>query len=170
GRFRGVDVRIDPSRSVIAFLAGYSFYVLPSFPLPELDGTGRVGPALAVALVFLLGVLAPESRHAWVALARGPEVHSSPLRMVGGATHAGLETEDPTDELVIAGVGPVTSLVVAAVLWAVSRLVGDNPVGYASGYLAWINMALAVFNLLPGFPLDGGRVLRSLVWKANRDF
>jgi len=170
GRFRGVDVRIDPSWSVIAFLVGYSFYVLLSFQFPELDGTGRVGLALAMTLVFFLGVLVHEIAHAWMALARGIEVHSITLYMFGGATHAELETEDPTDELVIAGVGPVTSLVVAAVLWAVSRLVGDNPVGYASGYLAWINMALAVFNLLPGFPLDGGRVLRSLVWKANRDF
>src|SRR5690554_7701440 len=52
GRFRGVDVRIDPSWSVIAFLVGYSFYVLLSFQFPELDGTGRVGLALAMTLVF----------------------------------------------------------------------------------------------------------------------
>src|SRR5690606_25236155 len=77
GRFRGVDVRIDPSWSVIAFLVGYSFYVLLSFQFPELDGTGRVGLALAMTLVFFLGVLVHEIAHAWMALARGIEVHRS---------------------------------------------------------------------------------------------
>ncbi|MFO7294168.1 MAG: site-2 protease family protein [Actinomycetes bacterium] len=170
GRFRGVEIRIDPSWSVIAFLVGYSFYVLLSFRFPALAGAERVALALAMTVVFFLGVLVHEIAHAWTALARGIEVHSITLYMFGGATHAELETENPSDELVIAGVGPLTSLAIAAVLWGLSQVLGSNAAGYAAGYLAWINTALAVFNLVPGFPLDGGRVLRSLVWKANNDF
>lgn len=170
GRFRGVEIRIDPSWSVIAFLVGYSFYVLLSFRFPDIAGTGRLTLALVMTLVFFLGVLVHEIAHAWTALARGIEVHSITLYMFGGATHAELETENPSDELIIAGVGPLTSLAIAALLWVVSLLAGETAIGYAAGYLGWINLALAVFNLVPGFPLDGGRVLRSLVWKANNDF
>src|SRR5690606_24434973 len=120
-----------------------------------------------MALVFFLSVLLHELAHSFMARFRGVEVHGITLFMFGGATEADLETENPTDELLISAVGPLSSLVIAAVLWGISIATSPGPVGYASGYLAWINLVLALFNLAPGFPLDGGRVLRSLVWRST---
>lgn len=169
GRIGGIEIKIDPSWSFIAILVAYSFYVLLSFEFSELSGVATVGLAVAMALVFFLSVLIHELAHSFMAKGRGVEVHGITLFLFGGATEANLETENPTDELVISVVGPITSLGIAAVLWGVSVVTTPGPIGYAAGYLGWINLALAGFNLIPGFPLDGGRVLRSLVWGATDD-
>lgn len=169
GRIGGVQVRIDPSWSFIAILVAYSFYVVLSFNFPELTTGVQIALAVAMALVFFLSVLIHELAHSFVAQSRGIEVESITLFFFGGATHADLETEDPNDELFIAGVGPLSSLAIGVVLWGVSQLTSPGPIGFVTGYLGWLNVILAVFNLVPGFPLDGGRVLRSLVWKANGD-
>jgi Zn-dependent protease/CBS domain-containing protein len=169
GRIGGIEIKIDPSWSFIAILVAYSFYVLLSFEFSQLSGVATVGLAVAMALVFFLSVLIHELAHSFIAKGRGVEVQGITLFLFGGATEANLETENPTDELVISVVGPITSLVIAAVLWGVSVVTTPGPIGYAAGYLGWINLALAGFNLIPGFPLDGGRVLRSLVWGATDD-
>ncbi|MFP3914337.1 MAG: site-2 protease family protein [Actinomycetota bacterium] len=169
GKVGGIEIKIDPSWSFIAILVGYSFFVLLSFEFAELSGATTVVLAVAMALIFFLSVLIHELAHSFMARARGVEVRGITLFLFGGATEADLETEDPTDELVISVVGPLTSLALAGLLWAVSLPAGEGPVGFALGWLAWINLALAVFNLVPGFPLDGGRVLRSLVWGATGD-
>src|SRR5205823_1392447 len=84
------------------------------------------------------------------------------------------EAEDPKDEFLISVVGPLTSFALAAVCWLALQALslgdsplGDSPLGAVLGYLALINLMLGVFNLVPGFPLDGGRVLRSLIWAAS---
>lgn len=169
GRIGGIEIKIDPSWSFIAILVAYSFFVLLSFEFPDMGGGGQLALAVGMALVFFLSVLIHELAHSILARARGVEVRGITLFLFGGATEADLETENPTDELVISLVGPITSVVIAAVLWGVSILTSPGPLGYAAGYLGWINLALAVFNLVPGFPLDGGRVLRSLVWGATDD-
>src|SRR5690606_6783077 len=92
------------------------------------------------------------------------------LFLFGGATHADLETEDPTDELVIAVVGPLSSLGIAGLLWVLATAFGEGTtLGFAAGRLGWTNLARAGFNMLPGFPLDGGRVLRSIAWHSTND-
>lgn len=169
GRIRGIQIRIDPSWSFIAILVAYSFYVLLSFEFATMATSTRIALAAGMAVVFFLSVLVHELAHSFVARARGVEVEGITLFLFGGATHANLETENPNDELVIAGVGPVTSLAIGGVLWGISQLTSPGPIGFATGYLGWINFVLAVFNFVPGFPLDGGRVLRSLVWKASGD-
>lgn len=169
GRIGGIEIKIDPSWSFIAVLVAYSFYVLLSFEFPELGGATQIGLAVAMALVFFLSVLIHELAHSFMARARDVDVQGITLFLFGGATEADLETENPVDEMVISAVGPITSLAIAAVLWGVSVVTPSGPIGYAAGYLGWINLVLAVFNLVPGFPLDGGRLLRSLVWKATGD-
>jgi Zn-dependent protease/CBS domain-containing protein len=169
GRVGGIEIKIDPSWSFIAFLIAYSFFVQLSFEFPEQTTTTLIVPALLMAVVFFGSVLIHELAHSFVARSRGVEVKGITLFLFGGATHADLETENPTDELVISIVGPLTSLALGAVLWGVAEVTSPGMVGYAAGYLGWINLALAVFNLVPGFPLDGGRVLRSLIWKASGD-
>ncbi|HEX2153787.1 MAG TPA: site-2 protease family protein [Acidimicrobiia bacterium] len=169
GRVGGIEIKIDPSWSFIAFLIAYSFFVQLSFEFPEQTTTTLIVPALLMAVVFFGSVLIHELAHSFVARSRGVEVKGITLFLFGGATHADLETENPTDELVISIVGPLTSLALGAVLWGIAEVTSPGMVGYAAGYLGWINLALAVFNLVPGFPLDGGRVLRSLIWRASGD-
>lgn len=168
GRVGGIEVRIDPSWSFIAALIAYSFYLILDLQFEGIATASLIALAAVMALIFFASVLLHELAHSWLAVSRGVEVESITLFLFGGATKADLETEDPGDELVIAVVGPLTSLALAGVFWAVALAFGSGSVaGFAAGHLGWINLALALFNLVPGFPLDGGRVLRSLVWRRT---
>lgn len=169
GRVAGIEIRIDPSWTFIALLIGYTFYLIVASRFTELATGSAVLIAIGMAVLFFASVLLHELAHSVLARGRGVEVKGITLFLFGGATHADLETKDPTDELIIAVVGPLTSLTVGAVFWGLSVLAGETSIGYAFGYLGWVNGALAVFNLFPGFPLDGGRILRSLVWRSTND-
>lgn len=169
GRIGGIEIKIDPSWTFIAALIAYTFYAIVAVRFPDEATATLVATAVAMAVIFFASVLIHELAHSWLARSRGVEVRGITLFLFGGATHADLETEDPTDELVIAIVGPFTSLAVAALLWVVTLSLDGGLAAYATGHLGWINLALAVFNLIPGFPLDGGRVLRSLVWRRTGD-
>lgn len=171
GRVGGIEVRIDPSWSFIAFLIAYSFFLVIDLRFETLATTTMIVLSAVMAIVFFASVLLHELAHSWMAVARNVEVESITLFLFGGATKADLETEDPNDELAIALVGPLTSLAIAGLLWGAAVVFGSGTVaGFVAGRLGWINLALAVFNLVPGFPLDGGRVLRSLVWRRSGDF
>ncbi len=112
-----------------------------------------------------------ELAHSVLARGRGLPVHSITLFVFGGVSMLGGEARRAKDEFWIAIVGPLTSFVVAAVafaVWLVARALEAEVVRAMAGYLASINLSVGIFNLLPGFPLDGGRVLRSLVWGVRR--
>jgi Zn-dependent protease len=169
GRIAGVEIRIDASWVLIALLVGYTFFLVLASRF-DTAGTGtQVVAAVVMTIAFFASVLVHELAHSVVAKARGVSVRGITLFLFGGATHADLETKEPRDELVIAAVGPLTSLVLSGLFWVVAQISGSDLVAYAAGYLGWINLALALFNLLPGFPLDGGRILRSLVWRSTGD-
>src|SRR5690606_37362284 len=95
------------------------------------------------------------------------------LFVFGGMAHLTEESRSPANEMKIAGVGPLTSMALAALFWLGARLLdalGAEPVWVGVfGYLGTINLALAVFNLLPGFPLGGGRLLRAFFWYRSGD-
>jgi Zn-dependent protease len=124
-------------------------------------------------LLFFASLLTHELSHAIVSRAKGIPVAGITLFIFGGMAWATREPDAPQDELLVAGIGPVTSLALAGLFHLVA-LAGDSAgwgpavVGVA-GYVAFINLALAIFNLVPGFPLDGGRVFRALVWKFTGD-
>jgi Zn-dependent protease/predicted transcriptional regulator len=101
-----------------------------------------------------------------VAQARGITVNSITLFIFGGVSNLESEPEKPKVELVMSIVGPLSSLALAGIFWGLLQIVGDeqSPLAAIFSYLALINVILAVFNLLPGFPLDGGRVLRAILW------
>jgi Zn-dependent protease/predicted transcriptional regulator len=170
GRVAGVEVRVDSSWAVIALLITYSMYLRISFLYPDLSGAGAVGLAVLSAVLFFGSVLVHELAHALVSQARGIRVQDITLFLFGGATRARVESRGPGDEFVIAVVGPLTSGILAALFGIVAGLGADvlsRPLVGTLGYLAWTNLLLAVFNLIPGFPLDGGRLLRSAIWKAT---
>src|SRR5688572_14226769 len=170
GRIAGIEVRIDSSWAVIALLITYSMYLRASVLYPELSGGGAVALGIGATLLFFGSVLVHELAHAVVAQARGIRVQDITLFLFGGATRARVESRAPADEFLIALVGPLTSGLLAGLFGIVASLGRDvlsAPLAGTLGYLAWTNLILAVFNLVPGFPLDGGRLLRAAIWKAT---
>src|SRR3712207_7467319 len=170
GRIAGIEVRIDSSWAVIALLITYSMYLRLSALYPELSGGGAVALAILSAVLFFGSILVHELAHALVAQARGIRVQDIALFLFGGATRAKVDSRGPGDEFLIAVVGPLTSGLLAALFGIAAGLGRDvlsTPLAGTFGYLAWTNLLLAAFNLVPGFPLDGGRLLRSAIWKAS---
>jgi Zn-dependent protease/CBS domain-containing protein len=120
--------------------------------------------------------------HSLVANARGMKVGSITLFIFGGVSNLEDEPEKPRTEFAMAIVGPLTSLVLGGILWGLAIVLTgkgvsfldlingtkfSSPLASVIGYLGWINILLAVFNMIPGFPLDGGRVLRSILWGST---
>jgi Zn-dependent protease len=171
-RISGIDVRLDPSLIIIAVL------VVASFGLRFAE-RHAVAVAVVMALVgtalFFASILAHELAHGLEARHRRIEVRSITLFLFGGVTEMHGGGRRPRDEFVISAVGPYVSLVCGAVFGLVatfSSLLGATlagPVGEVAGLLAWLNVLLAVFNLIPGAPLDGGRVLRAGLWWLTGD-
>ena len=172
-RIFGIEVRVDSSWAVIALLITYSMYLRISLLYRDLSGGAAVGLAVLATVLFFGSVLTHELAHALVSQARGIRVQDITLFLFGGATRARVESRGPGDEFLIAVVGPLTSLLLAGLFWlidVVGRGVLSTPVAGMFGYLGWVNLLLAAFNLVPGFPLDGGRLLRSAIWKATGSF
>lgn len=170
GRIAGVEIRIDQSWVLIALLVTYSLHTQFSDAFEELTTGGAVALAVTAALLFFGSVLTHEMAHALVARRRGIPVLGITLFIFGGATSAKVESRGPVDEFLISVVGPLTSLALAALFGLIGiggRAILPEPVAGAFRYLGVVNLILALFNLLPGFPLDGGRVLRSAVWRAT---
>jgi Zn-dependent protease/CBS domain-containing protein len=170
GRVVGIEVRVDSSWVVVALLITYSMYLRASVLYPQLSGTGAVALGIVATVLLFASVLVHELAHALVSQARGIRVQDVTLFLFGGATRARVEGRGPGDEFLIAAVGPLTSGLLAALFGIVAGL-GRNvlsvPLAGTLGYLAWTNLLLAGFNLVPGFPLDGGRLLRAGIWKAT---
>lgn len=167
-RVRGIDVRVDPTWILIALLVVWTFY--SRFSVSERQLATNLVMATVGALLFFASVLIHELAHALEAQHRGIEVRGITLFLFGGVTEMHLETERPFDEFAISAVGPYSSLVLAAAFGIVATFAGafGAPlVAEVAGMLGWLNVLLAIFNLIPGAPLDGGRVLRSIVWAVG---
>lgn len=172
GRIAGIEIRVDPSWTVIALLVAYSLFLQFTLTYRALSGLAGIALAVGATALFFGSVLAHEMTHALVARRAGISVRDITLFIFGGATRANVESRGPRTEFVVSIVGPLSSLALGGLFWGASILgrgVLPHPVEGAIGYLGWVNLLLAVFNLLPGFPLDGGRVLRSVVWGVTHD-
>ena len=123
---------------------------------------------LATFLIFI-SVLIHELAHSLVAKARGLPVSSITLFILGGVSNLTDEPEKPGIEFLMAIAGPGTSLLLAGIFWGIWYLLGNQVIFIKAiiGYMAMANALLAGFNLLPGFPLDGGRVFRSILWRTT---
>jgi Zn-dependent protease/predicted transcriptional regulator len=170
GRIAGIEVRVDSSWVVIALLITYSMYLQISQVYQDISA-GEAAWIGAVATVLFFGsVLVHELAHALVSQARGIRVQDITLFLFGGATRARVDSRGPVDEFLIALVGPLTSGLLAGlfgILASLGRDVLSAPLAGTLGYLAWTNLVLAAFNLVPGFPLDGGRLLRAAIWRTT---
>ena len=174
-RIGGVDVRVDPSWIVIALLLGAQFWYLFADPLryPGVGTATSLGYALAATLLAFGSVLLHELAHAAVCRLRGIPVEGITLYMLGGATHARLESRGPFDEFLATAAGPATSIVLGGAFLALRAAIGPvsmpNPMLTTFAFLGAGNVFLGIFNLLPAFPMDGGRILRSIVWRTTGD-
>ncbi|MEU0150411.1 site-2 protease family protein [Micromonospora fulviviridis] len=174
GRIAGVPVGVNWSVLVIFLLIAWALSA-SQFPraYPGHSVVAYVAAGLAAAVVFFLGLLAHEVAHAVVAKRNGIEVEGITLWLFGGVSELKGEARDPGAELRIAGVGPLVSLIIGLFFGAIAALLALAGVhGLLLGSLSWlagINVLLAVFNVLPAAPLDGGRLLRAAVWKATGD-
>jgi Zn-dependent protease/CBS domain-containing protein len=174
GEFAGVRIGVNWSVLVIFVLVLVGL-ALGRFPLMYPDrslATYLVAGGVA-AVLFFLSLLAHEVAHALVARREGVGVDGITLWMFGGVARLKGEAADAGGELRISGVGPLVSAALGAAFWALAFVLGGlGADGLTVGVITWlgvINLALAVFNLVPAAPLDGGRILRALLWKRRGD-
>lgn len=173
GRVFGIDIEIHPSWLLILGFVAWSLSE-GFFPDTYEHWTRFAYWAVGVASAVLLfvTVLIHELAHALVARRRGLPVPRITLFIFGGVSHMSRQPATAGEEFQIAAAGPAMSIVIAIVTGAVALLVRDSNEKAEAifFYLAFVNVALAIFNILPGFPLDGGRVLRSIAWKRTGSF
>ena len=173
GRIAGIDIKLHWSLLVIFLLITWSLATGGYADAPA-GGTPAAWAAAVVATaLFFAALLAHELGHAILAKRKGLEVEGITLWLFGGVSSLKGEAHDPTDEFRIAVIGPLVSLAAAAVFAGLALALGmlgaPTLVVAVPQWLAVVNAILAVFNLLPAFPLDGGRVLRAWLWRRRGD-
>ena len=171
GRFGGIEVRLNWSLLAVFALIVWSLAdgVFPSTN-PGLSHGDYLAMAIVAALLFFGSILLHELGHSWAARREGIEVDSITLWLFGGVSNFKGRFTSPGAEFRIALSGPLVSIVLGAifVLLAVAHL--PSAVDGVAAWLGYINLILAVFNLIPALPLDGGRVLHAGLWRARGDF
>jgi Zn-dependent protease len=170
----GIAVKLHWSWLVIFILLVFQFStaVLPRL-LPQANPTVYWVLSVVGVVLFFLSVLLHELAHSFTAQALGLKVRDIVLFIFGGVSNIEGEPKKARDEFLIAVVGPLTSFLLAIFFFVVSLALPpamQRAGGTLLRYLALLNFALGLFNIIPGFPLDGGRVLRSIIWGLNRDF
>jgi Zn-dependent protease/CBS domain-containing protein len=174
GRIAGIHVGLNWSLLVVAALIAWSIAtgILPA-AAPGQTSAAYWTAGIISAFVYLASLLAHELAHSIVATRRGVKVEGITLWLFGGVSRFSSESSSPGSQAWITFVGPLTSLVLGALFLIVAAVVGGSAnSALLSASLAWlgyINILLGVFNLLPAFPLDGGRILQSLIWRGTGD-
>jgi Zn-dependent protease len=171
-RIWGIPISVHVSWLLVFALIGGSLAV-GYFPAhrPEWGAPIRWVLGALTSLAFFASVLVHELGHSRVALRNGIPIRGITLFVFGGVAQIGREPASPGAEFRIAIAGPLTSLALAALFGGIGTVGGNVPlVSEPALWLARINLAVALFNLLPGFPLDGGRVLRAAVWAWTGSF
>ena len=176
GSLRGAPVFIGRSWPVIAIIIIFTFGPQVTYLRPDLGASGYL-VAAAFAILLLLSVLVHEAAHALVAQARGMAVHQVVADAWGGHTSFDQDDTSPATGALVAVVGPLANAVLAGLGWLILQMQGDgsavtrfDPISVPTLLLSafvWANGFVAIFNLLPGLPLDGGYLVSSLVWAAT---
>lgn len=188
GRLFGIPVRVTPSWFITLALTVVLLAVrVYAVVLPEAPMATSWLLAVATAVLFFLGILLHELGHALVARRLGVPVRGITLFLLGGLAQIAHEMRSPLTELAIAAAGPAVSLLLAGLFFVLAQvppagqtvsLALDTSAPLHPGHLLhvlwtalWLlNLSLAVFNLVPGFPMDGGRLLRALLWLCTRSY
>ena len=171
GRIFGVEIGLHYSWFIIALLITFSLADQFRLNNPHWSDSLRWGLALVTAVMFFVSIVVHELSHALVAKARGLPVRAITLFALGGVAQIEKEAADAKTEFWMGIVGPITSFVIGLLCLGITLALGWTPPQFPQqplpAMLMWlgvINIGLAIFNMIPGFPLDGGRVLRGLLW------
>lgn len=186
GRLFGINIHIDGSWILIFLLVTWSLAsgLLPSWH-PEWSVGLRWGVALAASILFFISILLHELSHSLVARAQGLRARRITLFLFGGVSNIEREPPTPKSEFLMAVVGPITSILLGMIFLALAAfgVYGSNiqteetqtairQLGPITTLLLWlgpINIILGLFNMIPGYPLDGGRILRAGLWSLMKD-
>jgi len=170
-RILGIPIYLDASWLLIFGLITYSLAMAFRQLHPQWTSTEHWSLGILTSILFFGSVLFHELSHSVVALHYKIPVHSITLFIFGGIARIGREPSGPLQEFNIAIAGPLASFFLAGVFAGVMMAFpSDQMVGALAGYLAWTNLVLGVFNLAPGFPLDGGRIFRAIIWGITKNF
>lgn len=171
GRVFGIEIGLHYSWIIIALLIAFSLAGNFAQVNPNWSQGTIWSAAIITAILFFFSIVLHELAHSLVAKSRGLPVRSITLFALGGVSQIEKESADPKTEFWMGIVGPITSLVIGFICLAIAAALGwtvnvsqPTPVLAVLGWLGYINITLGVFNLIPGFPLDGGRVLRAIIW------
>jgi Zn-dependent protease/CBS domain-containing protein len=161
----GIPVYISPYWFVIAAV----FSIIYANDLSStISGNTRYAVAAAFVILLYLSVLVHELAHSVVARGYGLPVRRIVLNPLGGVSEIEREAPTPGREFAVAGAGPALSLVLAAIGWGLAQLAPYGVTGALIRQLMVANIIVGIFNLLPGLPLDGGRMLRAVIWKITK--
>ena len=171
GRFGGVELRLNWSLLAVVALIVWSLSdgVFPS-QNPGLSHNTYLGMAVVASLLFLASIALHELGHSWVARREGIEVDSITLWLFGGVSQLNGRFKSPGVEFRVAVSGPLVSIGLGVLFVLVALAGAPSEVDGVAAWLGYINLLLAAFNLLPAAPLDGGRVLHDILWRAKGDF
>jgi Zn-dependent protease/CBS domain-containing protein len=168
GNLFGIPFYVNPSWFLVLGLVTLSYGSGLAAQFPLLPAGAAWGLGLITALLLFGSVLAHELGHSFVALKQGISVKSITLFLFGGLATLEKESETPGDAFWVAIAGPLVSLVIASSVALFSAITGvSGSIAAVLGVLTSVNLALALFNLIPGLPLDGGNILKALVWKIT---
>lgn len=167
GRYFGISIRLHYSWFIIFILITWAL-ATGSFrsSYPDWSPATYWGLGVATSVLFFCSVLIHELSHSLVAQAAGIPVKAITLFVFGGVSQISKEPRSPNVEFRMALAGPLSSLILGGIFWGIHVATRDvnQPAAALSYWLAWINAVNAGFNLIPGYPMDGGRVLRSIIW------
>jgi Zn-dependent protease/CBS domain-containing protein len=161
----GIPVYVSPYWFIIA---GVFIVIYANDLSTTLSGGMRYVVAAAFVILLYVSVLVHELSHSVVARGFGLPVRRILLYPLGGISEIEREAPTPGREFAVAGAGPALSLVLGAIGWGLAQLVPDGVAGALIRQLMFANIIVGVFNLLPGLPLDGGRMLRAVIWKITK--
>jgi len=176
GKLFGIEIGLHYSWFLIALLITMSLGSQFQASRPEWGSTIIWALSALTAILFFVTLVAHEMSHAMMARARGLKTTAITLFALGGVAQIEKEPEDAKTEFLVGIVGPLSSAVIGlislAIAWGLGWRIGAEPATPVRAMFVWlgyINLSVAAFNMIPGYPLDGGRILRSILWLTSRD-
>ena len=176
GQIAGISIGLHYSWFIIAFLIALSLVGNFHAVMPQWSNAEVWTMSIITAVLFFVTLLLHELAHSLLAKSKGLRVRSITLFALGGVSQIETESPDAKTEFWVAIVGPLSSFAIGLVCLLLARLSGwtggmqaTTPVAAVLLWLGYINFILAAFNMIPGYPLDGGRVLRAAIWWFNHD-
>jgi len=170
----GIPIRINYTWFIVFVLVVWTL-AMGYFPHmgPQYTPLTRWIMSIITAIILFASILIHELSHSYMAQRQGIKIKSITLFIFGGIAQMAGETRSPKGEMKIAAAGPIMSILISGIFWMITyvtyRTMPSSPILPVAQFLAYTNMILAFFNLIPGFPLDGGRLLRAAIWQKTGD-